>query len=63
MTNVGILLDDLKANFRSWEQDCDNKRDTDSLINALLVRHSNVPYKTIAEWAHEWTGYEPDQED
>jgi hypothetical protein len=53
------LSDDLKANFRSWEHDSDNEADTNSLISALSVRHPNVPYETIVQWATHWTGYEP----
>jgi hypothetical protein len=50
-------MDDLKANFRSYEYDCDNADDTNILINELCTRHPEVRESEVREIAAEWTRY------
>ena len=52
------LSDYLKANCRSWEQDCDNAEDTNSLANDLSNRFPNIPFNDVYQAAKDWTGYE-----
>lgn len=58
-SDIGVLLDDLKANFRSWEIDNDNEDDANGLVLILMLRHPYLPQDVIEYWAYEWTGYEP----
>lgn len=51
------LLDDLKANFRTWEQDCDNLECFDKLTAIMSDRHPNIEPDTIAEICADWIGY------
>ena len=55
------ISDDLKANFRSWEIDCDNEEDTKTLAYELMSRH-HILFKEAYDWACHWTGYEPESE-
>lgn len=50
-------LDDLKANFRSWEYDCDNINDANNLWAVLMQRHPNVDPKMLQSAAYHWVGY------
>jgi len=56
------ISDDLKANFRSWEKDCDNKEDATTLTYELMSRH-RISFKEAYGWACHWVGYEPTEED
>lgn len=51
------LLDDLKANFRSWEQDCNNQECFDKLTALMSERHPNLEPDTIAETCANWIGF------
>jgi hypothetical protein len=51
------LLDDLKANFRSWETDCDNAECFEKLTKIISERHPNIEPDTIAEVCANWIGY------
>ncbi len=51
------LSDDLKSNFRSWEQGCDDIESATMLANILKERHPRVAYEDCLEWATWWTGY------
>lgn len=52
------FLDDLKANFRSWEIDHNNQEDAELLYSILCERHPNENHKSLKEWAYHWVGYE-----
>ncbi len=54
------INDDLKSNFRSWEQDHDNYQDTDKLSRILAHRHTNMNMEEIWQIACDWTGFEED---
>ena len=57
------LSDYLKSSCRSWEQDCDNEKDTLSLANFLQERFEYLPFDKILQAAKDWTGYkEPEEE-
>lgn len=51
------ISDDLKSNFRSWETDCDNAEDTQSLANILSCRYPEMSSDKIYEIAKDWTGF------
>lgn len=51
--------DDLKSNFRSWEQDCDNINDAETLFATLQSRHRDVSETELREAAYDWVGYNP----
>ncbi len=55
------LSDDLKANFRSWEQDCDNETAARLLALTLLMRHPKSGWELCYEFAKDWTGYDEDE--
>ena len=55
-------LDDLKANFRSWEQDCDNEEVANSLYHILASRHPGEDEEELKSLAYDWVGYE-DEDD
>lgn len=55
------VLDDLKANFRSWEQDHDNKEDAEGLYNILKERHPEEDDTYLKSQAYHWVGYEEEQ--
>jgi hypothetical protein len=57
------IYDDLRANFRSWEIDCDNAEDAMTLAVTLAQRHPNVSYSECERIAQEWVGYEPEIEE
>lgn len=52
------ISDDLKANYRSWQHDCDNNEDTKTLANQLEESHPETDAKEIWEIAKDWTGYD-----
>lgn len=52
--NTTEVTDDLKANFRSWENDCEG--DAEKLANILLSRHSSFSYAEMLKLAMEWVG-------
>ncbi len=52
------LTDDLKTNFRKWEQDSDDEESATMLARILKERHPAVTYKECLEWAICWTGYD-----
>jgi hypothetical protein len=54
------ITDDLKSNFRSWEQDCDNETDADTLFYTLMDRHPKENPIYVRELANDWVGYEED---
>jgi hypothetical protein len=56
------ISDDLKSNFRSWEQDCDNEEDAEKLFNIIVDRHPDVAEDIIRQMVNHWVGYEPVQE-
>lgn len=49
--------DDLKANFRDYENDSDNEKDYNNLVSLLIERHPEVDEERIKEIAKDWTGY------
>lgn len=51
------ISDDLKANFRSWEKDCDNQECFDNLCAIMSERHPNLEPDTIAEICGNWIGF------
>jgi len=50
--------DDLMANFRSWEQDCDNEKDAEELLSILIDRHPDYDKDELEELAYHWCGVE-----
>lgn len=58
----GHFLDDLKTNFRSWEQDHDNQKDAEELFNIMSQRHPEVDPMSLKEWCYRWVGYEEPKE-
>jgi len=56
LTN-GAILDDLKTNFRKWEFDSDNQKDTNRLATILMSRHG-VSFDEAYKYAKHWTGYD-----
>ena len=50
--------DDLKANFRSWEQDCDNEESAEELFNILSDRHPDFDAEELRQMAYDWVGCE-----
>jgi len=52
------FLDDLKANFRSWEIDHDNEESANELYGILCSRHPNENPAVLKEWAYDWVGYD-----
>lgn len=56
-------IDDLKANFRSWEYDHDNEEDANELFNILVDRHPYEDEEKLKDLAFGWVGYEEDNED
>ena len=57
------ITDDLKSNFRSWENDCDNEKDANSLFSTLMTRHPDLDPEKVREIAYDWVGYEPKGEE
>ena len=57
--NTTEVTDDLKANFRSWENGCEG--DAERLANILLSRHSELSYAEMLKLAMEWVGAQHDQ--
>lgn len=53
------LMDDLKANFRSWEYDHDNEDDAEGLYHILMQRHPESNSDWVREIAYHWVGFEP----
>jgi hypothetical protein len=52
---VGIK-DDLKANFRSWEQDCDNEEDVMLLTSIMIQRHPGIDPEVTRQLCYDWVG-------
>ena len=52
------FLDDLKSNFRSWEQNCDNLEDAEQLTSIMINRHPEEDPNKIKDWCWDWVGYE-----
>lgn len=52
------ITDDLKANFRKWEQGCDDSESATILAGILKERHPAVTYEECLEWAIHWTGFD-----
>jgi len=52
---VGIK-DDLKANFRSWEQDCDNEEDAMLLTSIMIQRHPGIDPEVTRQLCYDWVG-------
>ena len=50
------VLDDLKANFRSWEQDHDTVEDAEGLYNILKERHPEEDDAYLKSQAYHWVG-------
>lgn len=61
-SNHGHFLDDLKANFRSWEQDHDNQKDAEDLFKIMSERHPEEDSIKLKEWCYHWVGYEEPKE-
>jgi hypothetical protein len=55
-------LDDLKANFRSWEQGCDTPNEAEELFNILSDLHPNFDKKELKQIAYDWVGCETEDE-
>lgn len=51
-------LDDLKANFRSWELDHNTEEDAEELSRILQERHPEVDGMKLRELAYDWCGCE-----
>ena len=52
------FLDDLKTNFRSWEQDCNTVEDAEHLTELMLARHPKEDAKVVRQWCFQWVGVE-----
>lgn len=50
--------DDLKSNFRSWEQDHDNEESAEELFNILSDRHPDYDEDDLKQMAYDWVGVE-----
>jgi hypothetical protein len=50
--------DDLKANFRSWEIDCDNEESAEELAGILSDRHPDYDFEDLRKMAYDWVGCE-----
>lgn len=58
------ILDDLKSNFRSWEDgSCDNIGDAEALTAELQRRHPNETPDYVKQLAYEWVGCDSEMED
>jgi len=57
------ILDYLKSNCRSWEEDCDNEEDAHSLASHLQGKFPGIEYSKLLQIASDWVGYEPNDED
>ena len=57
------IYDDLRANFRSWETDCDNAEDAMNLACQLYERHPEISMKECERIANDWVEYEPEDEE
>lgn len=62
MRNQIGLSDYLKSNCRSWEIDCDNLEDTQTLANHLQAVFPDITPEKAFQEAQDWTGYEPEEE-
>jgi hypothetical protein len=51
-------LDDLKANFRSWEVDCDDEDSAEELAGILMDRHPDFDGEKLRKMAYDWVGCE-----
>lgn len=57
--NIQIGVSDyLKSNCRSWEMDCDNEEDTNTLAHHLVGVFEDLSVEKAFEIAKDWTGYE-----
>lgn len=52
------IYDDLKTNFRSWEQDCDNPIAAEKLAKIVCMRHPEASFDMCYRFACDWVGYE-----
>jgi hypothetical protein len=50
--------DDLRANFRSWEIDCDNEESAEELAFILQDRHPDYDVEDLRKMAYDWVGCE-----
>jgi hypothetical protein len=55
------INDDLKSNFRSWEQDHDTFDDTEKLSKILSHRHPDMDMNEIWAISCDWTGFDDSQ--
>ena len=56
------FFDDLKSNFRPWEQDCDNIEDAKQLTSIMINRHPEEDPNIIKDWCWYWVGASMDEE-
>lgn len=54
------ISDDLRANFRSWEHDCNDLESALQLAATLHSRHPDVELLECERLAKEWVGYDSD---
>lgn len=50
--------DDLKSNFRSWEDGHADEQSADALFYTMAARHPNCSSKWLVELCDNWVGYE-----
>ena len=50
------VLDDLKSNFRSWEQDCNDEDSAEELLEILIDRHPNEDKEYLKDLVYDWVG-------
>lgn len=62
-SDLGQASDYLKSNCRSWEYDCDNYEDTNTLAHHLQDKFPNIDSDKAFRIAADWTGYERSDED
>ena len=49
-------MDDLRANFRSWEEEDNTQRDAEELTQILQRRHQDFDLEYLRKLAYEWCG-------
>lgn len=54
--------DDLKANFRSWEDQENSEDDAEELTGILISRHPDYNEQSLKEMAYHWCGVDTAEE-
>jgi len=52
------FLDDLKSNFRSYEENDNTEEDAEDLVSTMIDRHPDEDEDKIRKWVYHWCGVE-----